>query len=70
MLEREYSDNRFEESEDYSEYDITRKKKKGKKKSDDFEGLDENTIHAIKYRLQRQKHSDFYVKLSILSERI
>eukprot|EP00347_Sterkiella_histriomuscorum_P001943 403370071 len=31
---------------------------------------DENTKHAIEYRLSRQKHSDFYVKLDILAERI
>lgn len=31
---------------------------------------DENTRHAIELRLARQKHSDFYVKLCLLSDRI
>ena len=35
-----------------------------------FSSYDENTKHAIEYRLSRQKHSDFYVRLCLLQERI
>ncbi|CDW87266.1 UNKNOWN [Stylonychia lemnae] len=30
----------------------------------------EDTLHAIQYRLAKSKHSDFYIKLNILQERI
>ena len=31
---------------------------------------DKNTLHAIEYRILKQRHSDFYLKLCLLNERI